>query len=178
MPFKVGFEVVDTDQFDRYLSLHYSCVNDVIDADYPERRPGRCLLGVAKDGMPIICNKHGHKCKGSPHRYENLPRYKNAEDYFQKVSFQDTYTDEEGNEISLEVADPNADTEGETIQGVLLIQLFDYLEKQDPRLATMARLGYSGKDKDAIFEAVGLGSSQGYKEWNRAKELVKKFLDV
>lgn len=178
VPFRVGFEVVDANQFDHYLSVYYSCVNDVIDTDYPELRPGRCLLGIDKEGMPVICNKHGHSCKGCPHRNENLPRYKNAEDYFQKVSFQDVRYDDEGNEVTLDVADPNADPEEEAIQSVLLIQLFEFLEKQEPRLATMAKLGYEGSDKETIFKAVGLGASQGYKGWKRAKALVMEFLGL
>ena len=168
--FRVGFMVVDEEDFDKMLSLYYSGINDYME-DHPELRPGRCLLGVDTDGMPILCSKD-NRCKGCPHRSEHLPRYKNLEDYIQFVSLQDTHEDEDG----IEIADPSANVEDAVLYAALFKDLITYLEKKNPRYAAMVRLGYEGHKPEEIFEAVGLKSSFGYKEWNRAKKLVKEFL--
>lgn len=176
VPFRVGFMVVDEKDFNKMRSLYYSCINDYLD-EHPEFRPGRCLLGMDKEGFPILCSKD-NVCKGCPHRNEHLPRYKNLEDYIQFISFQDTHEDEEGNEVGIEVADPNANPEDSAILAVLFSQLMEHLEKENKRYATMVRLGKEGYSKEEIFEAVGVKSSFGYKEWNRAKQMVKGFLEL
>lgn len=173
--FKVGFMVVDRKDFDKMVSLYYSSINDYFD-QHPELRPGRCLLGISSDGLPVLCNKHDHSCTGCPHRYENLPRFRNQEDFIQFESFQDTKTDEDGNEVSLDVPDPSQDTEGTAILAALFDELMEYLQKKNPRYAEMVRLGREGKSKAEIFAAVGLESSHGYKEWNRARKMVEEFL--
>ena len=134
------------------------------------------LLGMDMDGLPILCNKHDHNCTDCPHRYEGLPRYRNLEDFIQFESFQDTKTDDDGNEVSLDVADPSQDTEGTALLAVLFDELMEYLQEKNPRYAEMVRLGKEGKSKAEIFAAVGLESSFGYKEWNRAKKLCEEFL--
>lgn len=173
--FKIGFMVVPEADFDRMISLYHSAINDYFE-EHPERRPGRCLLGMDKDALPILCNKHDHNCTDCPHRYEGLPRYKNLEDFIQFESFQDTKTDGDGNEVSLDVADPTQDTEGTALLAVLFDELMEYLLEKNPRYAEMVRLGKEGKSKAEIFAAVGLESSFGYKEWNRAKKLCEEFL--
>ena len=173
--FKIGFMVVPETDFDKMIYLYNSAINDYFD-EHPERRPGRCLLGMDKDGLPILCNKHDHNCTDCPHRYEGLPRYKNLEDFIQFESFQDTKTDDDGNEVSLDVADPSQDTEGAALLAVLFDELMEYLQEKNPRYAEMVRLGKEGKSKAEIFAAVGLESSFGYKEWNRAKNLCEEFL--
>jgi hypothetical protein len=90
----------------------------------------------------------------------------------------DTHEDEAGNEIGPDVADPHANTEESAILSVLFAELMDYLEKENSRYATMVRLGSAGYSKEEIFKAVGLKSTFGYQEWNRAKKMVKDFLDV
>ncbi|MEE8896903.1 MAG: hypothetical protein SOH48_09515 [Eubacteriales bacterium] len=173
--FKIGFMVVPREDFDKMVSLYHSAINDYFE-EHPERRPGRCLLGMDTDGLPILCNKHDHNCTDCPHRYEGLPRYRNLEDFIQFESFQDTKTDDDGNEVSLDVADPTQDTEGTALLAVLFDELMEYLQEKNPRYAEMVRLGKEGKSKAEIFEAVGLESSFGYKEWNRAKKLCEEFL--
>lgn len=176
IPFRVGFMVVNKADFNKMLSLYYSCINDYLN-EHPELRPGRCLLGMDKEGFPILCSKD-NVCKGCPHRNEHLPRYKNFEDYIQFISFQDIHADEEGNEVGIEIADPNANPEDSAILAVLFSQLMEHLEKKNKRYATMVRLGKEGYSKEEIFEAVGVKSSFGYKEWNRAKQMVKDFLEL
>ena len=51
-----------------------------------------------------------------------------------------------------------------------------FRSEKNPRYAEMVRLGKEGKSKAEIFAAVGLESSFGYKEWNRAKKLCEEFL--
>lgn len=176
VPFRVGFMVVEEKYFNKMLSLYYSCINDYLN-EHSEFRPSRCLLGMDKEGFPILCSKD-NICKGCPHRNEHLPRYKNLEDYIQFISFQDTHEDEESNEVGIEVADPNANPEDSAILAVLFSQLMEHLERENKRYATMVRLGKEGYSKEEIFEAVGVKSSFGYKEWNRAKQMVKDFLEL
>jgi hypothetical protein len=175
VPFRVGFMVVPASDFDRILSFYYFRVNEYFE-EHPELRPGRCLLGVDKHGFPILCTK-SNICKGCPHRAENLPRYKNTEDYIRFISFQDTHEDDDGNEIAPDIADPHANTEDSALLAVLFAELMEHLEKENSRYATMVRLGSAGYSKEEIFKAVGLKSTFGYTELNRAKKMVKDFLN-
>jgi hypothetical protein len=73
---------------------------------------------------------------------------------------------------------PHASTEDSALLAFLFAELMKYLEKENSRYATMVRLGNAGYFKEEIFKAVGLKSTFGYTEWNRAKKMVKDFLDV
>lgn len=172
--FRVGFMVVDEKDFYKMLSLYYSCVNDYFE-EHPELRPGRCLLGIDKEGMPILCSKD-NRCKGCPHRDEHLPRYKSLEDYIQFVSLSNIHEDEEGNEVEIEIADPSQSTENSVLLSIMLEELITFLSKTNPRYGDMISLLIDGKEPKDIFKTVGLKSSFGYKELNRAKDLARQFL--
>lgn len=176
VPFRVGFMVVDEADFDKMLSLYYGCINDYFD-EHPQLRPGRCVLGWDSEGFPILCGK-GNRCKDCPRRAEHLPRYKSREDFITFVSFQDTYEDEYGNMVGIEVADPRPTPEDEVILESLFTDLVEYLGKISPRYAKIATLGMKDYSKEQIIAELGLKPSRGYQEINTAKELAKKFLEL
>ena len=176
VPFRVGFMVVDAEDFDKMLSLYYGCINDYFE-EHPELRPGRCVLGWDSEGFPILCGK-GNRCKDCPRRAEHLPRYKSREDFITFVSFQDTHEDEDGNMVGIEVADTRPTPEEEVILESLFTDLVEYLGKISPRYAKIATLGMKDYSKEQIIAELGLKPSRGYQEINTAKELAKKFLEL
>lgn len=174
VPFRVGFMVVDEKDFNKMLSLYYGCVNDFFKY-HPEYRPGRCLLGFDEAGFPILCSKR-NACKNCPRKAENLPRYKSLGDFIQFVYSEDTHEDEDGNTISLEVPDPHSNPEEDATLEILFAELVEYLGKVSPRYAKIAALGMRKLSKEEIIAELGLKSSRGYQEIDKAKKLARKFL--
>lgn len=174
--FKVGFMPVNRQEFDSMVKIFNFQVNGYME-DHPELRPGRCLLGFDSEGFPILCNKE-NRCKGCPHRYEDLPRYRNLEDYIQFLSLDSGSLDDDGNEIPLEIADTSQmPVEEEAMLGMLFEELVEDLEQKDKRHAKIAMLGAEGKSKEEIFNAINLRTSSGYAAFTSAKQAAKNFLN-
>ena len=171
--FRVGFMVVDEADFGKMLSLYYYGVNAYFD-EHPDLRPGRCVLFWDDKGFPVLCSKENH-CKDCPHRYENLPRYKSREDFIQFVSFDDVTEDEDGNEVSPDMPDPNVNVEDDAILEVLFAELVEYLGSISPRYAKITLLGRQKLSKEAIIQELGLKPSRGYQEIAVAKKHAKEF---
>ncbi len=174
--FKVGFMPVDRQEFDSMVKIFNFQVNGYMD-DHPEFRPGRCLLGFDSKGFPVLCNKE-NRCKGCPHRYEDLPRYRNLEDYIQFLSLDSGSLDDDGNEIPMEIADTShMPVDEEAMLGMLFEELVEDLEQKDKRHAKIAMLGAEGKSKEEIFNAINLRTSSGYTAFTAAKQATKNFLN-
>lgn len=173
--FTVGFIPIAAEDFEKLLSIFYSQINQYFE-DHPELRPGRCVLKNDKSGYPILCSKD-HRCTGCPHRYEDLPRFKSRADFIQNVSLDSEVCDENGNNVKLEIPDPNTSTEDEAMESLLLIELLDTLDKTDHRYSQIATLGLQDYTKEQIIEKLGLKPSRGYQEIKTAKDLSHKFLD-
>lgn len=175
--FKVGFMVVKEEDFPFILSLYYSAINDYFN-EHPEFKPGRCAIGWDEYGYPILCSKE-NRCKDCPRRNEHLPRYKSLEDFLQFQSFQETSFDEDGNEVSLDIANENAmPVEDIAILGILFTQLFEYLEEKDHRLAVAAEYKYKKRSNDELFAVLGLKPSRGYDIIKESEKETRKFLGI
>lgn len=176
VPFRVGFMLVDENDFNRILSLYWDCINDYFD-EHPQLRPGRCVLGWNSEGFPILCGKR-NRCKDCSRRAEHLPRYKSVEDFVTFVSFQDTHEDDDGNIVEIEIADTCSSPDEEVILKVLFMELLEYLGSISPRYAKIAILVMKNYSKKQIIAELGLKPSHGYQEINTAKELAKRFLEL
>ena len=175
--FKVGFMVVKTEDFPKMLALYNNCINNYFD-EHPEKKRGRCVLSWDEYGYPILCSKE-NKCIGCPHRYEDLPRYKNLEDFLKFESLDAPIENEDGEEQFIDVPDTKSGSvEDMAMLGVLLDQLLEYLEKVDARYVKVVELRLSKHTNQEIFDAIGLKSSRGYDVLHDAEAAVRKFLDL
>lgn len=173
--FRIGFMVVPKEDFPKMIQILNSEINFYF-SEHPGLRPGRCLMGIGTDGLPILCSKE-NRCKGCPHHYEGLPRYKNLEDFYQHVSFDDVLKDAEGNIITPEPEDPEMGPEDVALEASILSDLMNFLEEKKPRYKSMIQHKREGFTPEEIIAAEDLQKSFGYKELGRAMKFAEEFLN-
>lgn len=174
---RVGFLVVHKDDFDKMIYIFNSGVRAYFN-DNPRLNPGRCQIGTADNGLPVLCDKKTSRCSGCIRRNDNLPRYRNREDYVIRHSIQNTC----GSDTFAEYEDiPDTSTnpvEELAITNMLISQLADYLDKFNPRYSKIVALSLRNYDVEQIGAELKLKPARVYQELKNARDLVKSFLGI
>ena len=165
--FLIGFIPIAEESFDGYMSLFWKDI-DSFTAQY---RAGRCIIGYRSDGSPKTCPK-ANSCAECDHR-QLLPRYNRATDsmiMLPESSTADGDMDDMGDGLQMDLSEAAA------LESTLL-DLLQHLAEIKPRYAQIASLGLIGYSAQEIIDQLGLKTSWGYSEYNRARTLTRQYLD-
>lgn len=162
----VMFIPVPKSQEKQAWSIFNAEVNELLDEKLGPNRFSRCMV-PQPDGSKKPCPK---KKRNNHESCANCP-------------FRNVYEKEDRATVSLDKlaemnyaagAESHADDDYKV--EMLLEDLINELEQQNPKLARIVTLGYAGYSKAEIFEMIGVQKTQGYDLFKEAERLTKEFL--
>lgn len=163
--YTVMFVPVKTSQKKQAMKIFNADVNDLLDEKLGPNRFSRCMVPQS-DGSKKPCPKASDgnhpDCNHCPMRGKLEKEDRGTVSWSQL----DDYGYVGGVEAPV----------SEMSVQFLLKELIDEFEKENPKLAKIVTLGYSGYSKAEILRMLGAQKSQGYDLWKEAERLTRKFL--